>query len=497
MRFQPSLWVLACVAATSITISARSAPAGEAFWYGTEMEAPVAKGINDFLVTQQGPLEVLQQSMMTFDNTGGRTGLQRWVQGKTWDGYTLLSSIGGTRTILIDMQGNVRKTWPLFPFPAKMLPNGDIIGGDPTGRLEGHQEMAALVQMDWCGKPRWQWRPNVPGGARQHHDWQREGNPVGYYAPGLKPMITGGKTLILAHENPPQSETLAVSDIMETEEDVIYEVDADGNIQWKWEPYTHIDQMGFGPVERESIRTQKVGAPEGIGGGFPGTDWQHINSVSYLGQNRWHDAGNARFHPDNIIWDGRSSNIIAIVARYDDPKGQWKSGDIVWRVGPDYSWGRPEYSLGQIIGQHHAHMIPRGLPGAGNILVFDNGGLAGFGPLFDGGPAFWPNTLRNYSRVIEFNPLTLEVKWEYALTAPAGDDRKFFSWYISSAQRLKNGNTLIDEGARGRVFEVTPEGEIVWEYISPFSVGPAFGTAVYRAYRVPEEWVPIDNTCAP
>ena len=57
-------------------------------------------------------------------------------------------------------------------------------------------------------------------------------------------------------------------------------------------------------------------------------------------------------------------------------------------------------------------------------------------------------------------------------------------------QRLPNGNTLITEGSDGRVFEVTPEHEIVWEFISPYWGKHVPMNMTYRAYRVPYEWVP-------
>ena len=73
--------------------------------------------------------------------------------------------------------------------------------------------------------------------------------------------------------------------------------------------------------------------------------------------------------------------------------------------------------------------------------------------------------------------------WSYS--AP-----NFFSTNISSAQRLPNGNTLITEGAPGRVFEVTKEREIVWEYMNPPSKFGRKSNAVYRAYRLPYERIP-------
>jgi outer membrane protein assembly factor BamB len=124
------------------------------------------------------------------------------------------------------------------------------------------------------------------------------------------------------------------------------------------------------------------------------------------------------------------------------------------------------------------------LPGAGNLLVFDNGGSSGYGfvnPIAQNGTGAFA---RAGSRVLEINPVTLELVWSYA--APG----QFFSTNISGAQRLPNGNTLVTEGAGGRVFEVTRDGEIVWEYMNPLFAGPRSSNAVYRAYRLPYGWIP-------
>ncbi len=210
----------------------------------------------------------------------------------------------------------------------------------------------------------------------------------------------------------------------------------------------------------------------------------HINSMSTIGPNKFYDQGDERFHPENIIWDARESNIIAIIDK--------KTGNIVWKLGPDYSSPDVKH-LGWIIGQHHAHIIPKGLPGEGNLLVFDNGGWAGYGLPNPASPYGSENAVRDHSRILEINPVTLEIEWQYTPTeagyqAPL-DSYRFYSPYISSAQRLPNGNTLITEGADGRIFEVTREHELVWEYISPYK-NNRNSNMVYRAYRVPYEWVP-------
>jgi hypothetical protein len=151
-------------------------------------------------------------------------------------------------------------------------------------------------------------------------------------------------------------------------------------------------------------------------------------------------------------------------------------------MGPDFRESPALARIGQIIGQHHAHLIPKGLPGEGNLLVFDNGGSSGYGfdtPIARNG---YGGLARANSRVLEIDPVKLELVWSYA----PGD--AFFATNISGAQRLPNGNTLITEGPTGRVFEVTPQKKIVWEYINPSPTGAR--NAVYRAYRLPYEWIP-------
>ncbi len=216
------------------------------------------------------------------------------------------------------------------------------------------------------------------------------------------------------------------------------------------------------------------------GGGMG--DWMHMNSVSTLGPNRLHDAGDKRFHPDNIIWDGRQTNIIAIISR--------KTGKIVWQLGPYFTATKTLRQMGQVIGQHHAHLVPRGLPGEGNILVFDNGGAAGYGAPNPAAPAGFDNARRDFSRVIEFDPLTLDIKWQYPPPGRGPGGNRLYSSFVSSAQRLPNGNTLITEGNGGRIIEVTPEHEIVWEYLSPYRHRMLKMTLIYRAYRYPYHWAP-------
>lgn len=441
------------------------------------------------------------------------TGTTIYEPENCWNGFNLFA-IEGMGIMLVDMNGNEVRFWKdVTGFPVKMLPNGDIMAylQKRPGKFSS-LEYKDLSQIDWDGNVVWQFDhleyiedPGEEPGwqARIKSDHQREGNPCGYYSPALEAKTDSGKTLMVCHRNIKKQAISSYSIV----DDGLVEVDWEGNVIWQWWLADHIEELGLSKEARVSMfynPNMRMTGKEGIG------DWAHMNNANYLGPNRWYDAGDARFHPDNIIWDARELNIIAITSH--------ETGEIVWQVGPYYD--TPEFEkLGWIIGQHHAHMIPRGLPGEGNILVFDNGGTAGYGRVHPSAPDGGENIIRGYSRVLEFDPTTYEIVWQYT-PAEAGyiipiSSDGFFSAFVSSAQRLPNGNTLITEGAHGRIIEVTPNHQTVWEYICPYisdaevdtggafdelyndadsetisKYGPSLGMYLYRAYRVPYEYCP-------
>jgi len=124
------------------------------------------------------------------------------------------------------------------------------------------------------------------------------------------------------------------------------------------------------------------------------------------------------------------------------------------------------------------------------LLVFDNQGEAGYPPVA------LPTT--GGSRVLEIDPVKKEIVWQYTGESSGGPSWSFRSTHISAARRLPNGNTFIDEGQSGRLFQVTPDGEIVWEYVNPYArIGKdtdtgrsTFNNQLYRGQPVPYEWVP-------
>jgi len=395
---------------------------------------------------------------------------------KAYSGYTLFS-VDNFGAFLIDMRGNVVHEWKsvgVVDHPVKMLPGGHIMGATGNGgRIIGHEDSNDLVIADWNDSIIWR-----HARAGMHHDFERSGNPVGYYAPGLEPSLDKGKTIILSNKIV-RKKRISDKPLLD---DIIYIIDEKGEIIWEWLASDHIDEMGFS-IEARNTMYRYPNYVMSRTPGMVGGDWIHVNTASWVGPNKWYDQGDERFHPENIIYDGRQTNTTGIIDH--------KTGEIVWHMGPDFETTEELHDIGCTVGLHHAHVIPKGLPGEGNILIFDNGGFAGFGAPNPTSPFGMNNARRDYSRVIEIDPVKMKIVWEYdANKAGSRDLSKFYSDYVSSAQRLPNGNTLITEGAFGRLFEITPEYETVWEYINPYYQEKENYNMVYRAYRVPYDYVP-------
>ncbi len=394
------------------------------------------------------------------------TGVTRYDPAKAYNQYVIFAG-ADKQTHLIDMDGNEVKNWPHNGFPSAII-DPKLVGGErghvllqladkapgPLGAAGNGLANQSVGELDWNGKVVWQWGDKAPGGAaQQHHDQRR---------------LSNGNTLVLANK----VHKVAGFKVPELIDDVVYEVDPQGQVKWQWLASDHLTEFGFTPAQLKLVRATD------------NPDYLHINNLSVVGPNKWFDAGDKRFAPDNLLLDSRNSNFIAIIDK--------ASGKVVWHLGPNLPNINPKTAqqvprpLDQFVGQHDVHIIGAGLPGAGNLLVFDNQGTAGY-------PSA-PLALTPGSRVLEIDPIKQQVVWQYTAASSRQPSWAFYSSFISSARRLPNGNTLIDEGMNGRFFQVTDKGEIVWEYVSPYQ-GKAPGSDavsnwVYRALPVAYDWVP-------
>ena len=137
------------------------------------------------------------------------TGTTIYDPGKAWSGYTVFV-LPDTGAALIDMNGAVVKQWANFEGasggPTRVLPGGYVMGA--LGRRAPHQESMAVGLFDWNGTALWRFdrgeqvagaKGQMEWSARQHHDWQRDDFPAGYYSPEASPAATNARTLVLSH----------------------------------------------------------------------------------------------------------------------------------------------------------------------------------------------------------------------------------------------------------------------------------------------------------
>jgi outer membrane protein assembly factor BamB len=359
------------------------------------------------------------------------TGTTIWEAG-TNDGYTLFIPPSG-QLLLMDMSGNEVRTWE-SPITGHVL---SILEPLKNGHFLAFSSLPNafprvvhdVFEFDADGELAW--------------SFTLRGVPNTTLLHHDMERLPNGNTLLLGRQ---RLTNLAISPDP-IDDDFLMEVSQDGSLLWFWELNQHFDEFGFDD-EALALISDHAG------------DWAHANGISVIPPN---DHTDPAFAEGNVIVSLRSTNTIFIIDRATDK--------IVWRVGPE-----PHLTFGQ----HNPSMIEQGLEGAGNILVFDNGSGIGY-PLRRHAPGA--------SRVIEIDPVTQRVVWSY------GNWKYFHSDIVSGAQRLENGNTLICSGVKGRLFEVTRDGDIVWEYLSPYSVQTPTGprVLVYRAYRLPYEWLPREH----
>ena len=171
----------------------------------------------------------------------------------------------------------------------------------------------------------------------------------------------------------------------------------------------------------------------------PELDIMHTNHVEVI-QNQVSGLP-SEFRPGNLLVSIRNINSIAVV---DLEKSQ-----VVWLWGPN-----------NVTMQHHSVLLD-----TGRIMLFDNG--------------------VDQSRVLELDPATLEITWLY------GPVKDFFSRTRGSNQRLANGNTLVTESNEGRVFEITPLGEIVWEFFNHDIDAEGNRSAIFRMTRYDPDELPF------
>jgi len=302
----------------------------------------------------------------------------------------------------------------------------------PNGHLVYGHMWQGMAEIDWRSQELWYYP------CTQHHDFA---------------VMPNGHIMVLCGGMAYRSEGRVNPEIYADGEYIpayFIEVDPKTNeVVWRWEADEHIKEL------------KKVGVK------FPRTprmpvkllDVFHANTCEVLPETKL-GRKDSRFKAGNVVFSYRNLDVVGVIDK--------ETGEIVWAWGP-----------GALDKQHMPTLIPdvhpvtgEPMPGAGHFLIFDNGDT------------------RRRTEVVEVDPTTNEVVWRYSQKG----------WWcgggLGGADRMPNGNTVICEGGtRGRLFEVTPQGEIVWEYLTPYydgwnlTGGRPSAHSIYRCVRYPPRYI--------
>ena len=457
-----------------------------------------------------------------------------------FEGWTLFGPLNSRKVHLVDLDGQLVHTWETSHRPGGqllMLDNGHLLRAahkEGVPRFEGGGIGGLIQELGWDGEVLWQYELSNDQRVL-HHDFKR---------------LPNGNLLVIAWEAHEPAEAYALGrdtgSVPETGlwPDVLYEVrptrPQGGEIVWTWRVWDHLVQdrdpakpnygvlaehpgridINAGRKERpetDEERRQREALEEEmralgyVGGGEPeepaaagdGTagaspaaaagatppgardgDWLHTNAVDYLPAQDLIVMSTPRLSELWVI-DHGTTTAEAATSR-GGRRGH--GGDLLWRWGNPKVWGQGGEADQTLFAQHDSRWLPATPAGELRLLVFNNGlkrpGGEEYSSVeelvlpFDGERGF----RREEGR--PFGPSG--PAWSYA------DKGRFYSAFISGAQRLPNGNTLICEGAKGRLLEVTADGRVVWDFWNPHGGeappspqgGNAPPKALFRATRI-------------
>ena len=380
-------------------------------------------------------------------------------------------------TYLINDEGKIVHKWSKSNYPpgrsVYLLSNGNLLrtcsirndsvdtGGGDGGRIEEYNWNDSLI-------------------------WSFSYSSTSYLAHHDIKLLPNGNILLLAVEKKTISQMLTAGfDTSRFQSDIhtkgyilpdyVIEVQptypSGGNIVWEWHAWDHMIQdfdankSNYGVVSAHPELINTMGGLDSAGGGQLPTFWNHMNSISYDPK---FDQILLSCRVFSEIWIIDHSTTTEQAAGHTGGKYGY-GGDILYR------WGNPIcYRMGakgneMLFQQHDADWIDTLSPGSRNLLVFNNGLGRNYTSVDQ---LILPvDSLGFYYRApgTAFGPANL--KWTYSATP----QNSFFCTDLGGAQRLPNGNTLIDNGILGNLFEVTSDGQTVWHYVNPVGrTGPLY-----------------------
>ncbi|HWE37390.1 MAG TPA: aryl-sulfate sulfotransferase [Isosphaeraceae bacterium] len=441
---------------------------------------------------------------------------------KAFQGYTLLNPMGNKKAYLLDMQGRVVKTWetPLNSMHcAYLLEDGHLLrptdlNGKDRSFGAGGGSLGRVQEYTWDGELVWDYTI-FDDKHLFHHDVIKL--PNGNYLFIVWEKKMADESIAAGRKKELVSKYVLSDSLVEVKPTG----KATGEVVWEWHLWDHLIQdvdpskpnygvvadhpelvdinfvenaMGPRPQPKKDDTAKKdetkgdvakkdegkkdekkdaaakkddlnklktigyVASPQARSQRV-NPDWTHINSVAY---NADLDQILVSVHELSEIWIVDHGTTTAEAKGHTGGR-RGKGGDLLYRWGNPISYRAGTKADQRLFAQHNAHWIPKGLPGAGHVLVFNNGPNRPDGQYSTVDEVILPaDDEGNYRKEGgHFAPAGLAWRYE------APNKKEFFSSFISGAHRLPNGDTQICSGANGTIFEVTPKGETLWKYINP------------------------------
>lgn len=362
------------------------------------------------------------------------SGVVKHDRARAFPGYNLYTD-NVEHAYLMDLDGRVVHRWR-FPSREKRWEFAKLLG---NGEIAAYCEEKFLVKLDRGSNV--VWRKCIPA----HHDIAVLPDGT-FLVPVFEPYVMYNSRLVRF--------------------DAILHISGAGKVLEKWSASANLDKLkklhpplpldekpdisawknALGRFYLRRVRNLSARIPEFDRFlrkrlGLELFDYYHLNTIDVLPETPL-GGKDKRFRAGNYLLCLRHADLILILDK--------DSKDVAWK------WG-----VGVLDWPHMPKMLEDG-----NILVYDNGAH------------------RSYSRLLELDPVEERIVWEYRAEPP----EDFYSETRGSGQRLPNGNTLVCESERGRAFEITGQGEIVWEFLNP-EVKDGKRKLIYRMMRVPRQEV--------
>jgi len=370
------------------------------------------------------------------------------------DGYTLFAPMDSGTTYLIDNYGRVVHTWESQFTPnlsVYLLENGNLV----RTYYNQSQSVEGVQIFTWEGDIVWDFTYTNTFYA-VHHDIEPlpNGNIL-FLVRDIRPRAE----LEAAGRDPASISTARIwlEKIVEIEPTGLNS----GNIVWEWEVFDHLIQdfdpakNNFGAVSAHPELMDVNYTPYKL------REWLHANAVDY---NSELDQIIINFKNISEFWViDHSTTTLEASSHTGGNSG--KGGDILYRWGNPDTYRASANHEQKFFEQHDARWVGKGLPGEGNITVFNNGVNRPDGLYSSVEEIAIPvDTNGHYQSPQNGNSFgPVDQAWSYTAQTP----EDMYSSNISGAHRLPNGNTMICVGANSDLIEVRPDGTTVWEYIYP------------------------------